>query len=79
MLQERTIYIPTPRSGQTETSVKSTVKPKRGTIHITVESVKNKLLGASLIVLGILSAKLTGDGTAAIMMLFMGLSAIISK
>lgn len=62
-----------------KTPVKPLVKPKQKTIHINIESVKNKLLGLSLIVVGILSAKLTGDGTAAVMTLFLGLSAIIAK
>lgn len=79
MLQERTIYIPTHTTRRTEKSVKPLVKLKRKTIHIDTESVKNKLLGASLIALGILSAKLTGDGTAMMMTFFIGLSAIIAK
>lgn len=79
MLQERTIYIPTHPIGRTETLVKLLVKPKRKTIHIDIENVKNKLLGMSLIAVGILSAKLTGDGTVAVMTFFIGLSAIIAK
>lgn len=77
-MQEYTIYTPTHPAGATRTPVKPLTRPKR-TIHIDIETVKNKLLGTSLIVVGILSAKLTGDGTAAIMMLFMGLAAIFSK
>lgn len=79
MLQERIICIPTHPIGRTEKPVKPFAKPKRKTIHIDIESVKNKLLGLSLIAVGILSAKLTGDGTAAVMTLFLGLSAIIAK
>ena len=79
MLQERTIYIPTHHAERTETPVKPLVKVRQKSTHITTESVKNKLLGASLIALGILSANLTGDGTAAVMMSFIGLTAIISK
>ncbi len=78
-MQEHTIYIPTPTTKPTETPVKSLAKPNRRCTHITAESVKNKLLGASLIVIGILSAKLTGDGTAMIMMFFIGITAIFSK
>ncbi len=79
MLQERTIYIPTNVVRRTETSVKPLVTPKRKTIHINIESVKDKLLGVSLITVGMISAKLTGDGTAAVMCWLMGLSAIFSK
>lgn len=79
MLQEQTIYIPIRHAGHTKTLAKPLVKAKRRSTHITAEAVKNKLLGASLIVLGILSAKLTGDGTAAVMTFFIGLSAIIAK
>lgn len=75
MLQERTIYIPKHHAGRTETPVKPLVKSKRE----TAESVKSKLLGASLIAVGILSAKLTGDGTAMVMMFLMGLIAIFNK
>lgn len=39
----------------------------------------NRLCGIALIVLGIVSAKLTGDGTAAVMLFVMGLTAIFSK
>lgn len=79
MSQERTIYIPTHHAERTETLAKPLVKIKWRSAHITAEAVKNKLLGASLIAIGILSAKLTGDGTAAVMMSFIGLTAIISK
>ena len=78
-MQERIIYTLTPYPRRTETHDKPIVRSKRRTIHITAEAIKNKLLGASLIAVGILSAKLTGDGTAAVMMLLMGLSAIFSK
>lgn len=79
MLQERAIYIPTHHAERTETPAKPLVKIKWRSTHITAEAVKNKLLGASLIAIRILSAKLTGDGTAAVMMSFIGLTAIISK
>lgn len=39
----------------------------------------NCLCGIALIVLGIVSAKLTTDGTAAVMLFVMGLAAIFSK
>lgn len=39
----------------------------------------NSLCGIALIVLGIVSAKLTTDGTAAVMLFVMGLAAIFSK
>lgn len=39
----------------------------------------NCLCGITLIALGILSAKLTGDATAAVMLLVMGLTAVFSK
>lgn len=39
----------------------------------------NRLCGIALIAVGILSAKLTGDGTAAVMLFVMGLAAIFSK
>ena len=78
-MQERTAYTLTPYPRRTETPVKPLTTPKHKTIHIDMESVKNKLLGASLITVGIISAKLTGDGTAAVMCLMMGLSAIIAK
>lgn len=77
MLQKRTICTPYPK--RTETPVKRIAIPKGRTIHITAESVKNKLLGSSLITVGMISAKLTGDGTAAVMCWLMGLSAIFSK
>lgn len=79
MLQEQTIYIPTRRAERTETPIKPLAKVKRRNTHITAEAVKNKLLGASLIAIGILSAKLTGDGTAAVMLFVMGFAAIINK
>lgn len=72
-MQKRTIHF-----RRTEPFIKPFTKPKRKTIHIIVETLKNKLLGASLIAVGILSAKLTGDGSAAVMTLFLGLSAIFS-
>lgn len=78
-MQERIIYIPTHHIERTETLAKPLVKAKRRSTHITAEAVKNKLLGASLIAIGILSAKLTGDGTATVMMLMIGLPAIIAK
>lgn len=78
-MQERTVYTLTPYPIRTETPVKPIVTHKRKTIHIDMESVKNKLLGASLIAVGMISAKLTGDGTAAVMCWLMGLSAIIAK
>lgn len=78
MLQE-TIYIPVHVTKHTETPIKPLIKNNRRSTHITAEAVKNKLLGASLIAIGIFSAKLTGDGTAAVMMFFIGLTAIISK
>jgi hypothetical protein len=79
MLREQTIYISTRPTGRTETPVKPLARHKRRSTHITAETVKNKLLGTSLIVVGILSAKLTGDGTAMVMMFLMGLIAIFSK
>lgn len=39
----------------------------------------NCLCGIALIVLGIVSAKLTGDGTAAVMLFVMGLTAILGE
>lgn len=39
----------------------------------------NCLCGIALIVLGIVSAKLTADGTAAVMLFVMGLASIFSK
>lgn len=74
-MQQQTIYIPAPHSEQKGSSVKPTVKPKRKAIHVT-ESVKNKLLGASVIALGIFTAVYTGDGTAMILTLFIGIGAI---
>lgn len=62
----------------TENPTESVSKRKK-IIHINAESVKNKLLGVFLIVLGILSAELTGDGTAAVLILLIGLSAIFGK
>lgn len=63
---------------RTEKPTESVSKHKNKTIHINTESVKNKLLGVFLIVLGIFSAELTGDGTAAVLTLLIGLSAISS-
>lgn len=62
----------------TENLTESVSKRKK-IIHINAESVKNKLLGVFLIVLGIFSAELTGDGTAAVLTLLIGLSAIFGK
>ena len=42
------------------------------------KALQNRLLGMVTIILGIVSAKLTGDGTAMIMLLFMGIAAIIN-
>lgn len=39
----------------------------------------NYLCGIALIVLGIVSAKLTGDGTAAVMLFVMGLAAFLGE
>lgn len=39
----------------------------------------NRLCGIALIAVGILSARLTGDGTAAVMLFVMGLAAIFSE
>lgn len=78
-MQGYTIYTPTAHSRRTETPIKPLATHKRRTIHTDIESVKNKLLGASLITVGMISAKLTGDGTAAVMLLMMGLLAIIAK
>ena len=78
-MQEKVIYMPIHVQRRTETPIKPLAKSKRKTIYITAESVKDKLLGASLIAVGIISAKLTGDGTAAVMCWLMGLSAIFSK
>lgn len=39
----------------------------------------NRLCGIALIVLGIVSARLTEDGTAAVMLFVMGLTAVFSK
>lgn len=62
-----------------ENPAESVSKHKNKIIHINTESIKNKLLGVSLIVLGILSAEVTGDGTAAVLTLLIGLSAIFGK
>lgn len=75
MLQEQTIYIPIHHAERTENPAESVSKRK----NKTIENVKNKLLGVSLIVLGILSAAVTGDGTAAVLTLLIGLSAIFGK
>ena len=61
-----------------ETPIKNTTKHKCKTTYVNIERLKNMILGASLIVVGMLSAKLTGDGTAAIMMFLIGLTAIFS-
>lgn len=74
-MRQQTIYILASHSEQTGSSVKPTVKPKRKAIHIA-ESTKNKLLGASVIALGIFTAVYTGDGTAMILTLFIGIGAI---
>lgn len=63
----------------TENPTESVSKCMNKIIHINAESVKNKLLGVFLILLGILSVKLTGDGTAAVLTLLIGLSAIFGK
>lgn len=39
----------------------------------------NHLCGIALIAVGMLSAKLTGDGTAAVMLLVMGLAAFLGE
>lgn len=39
----------------------------------------NRLCGIALIAVGMLSAKFTGDGTAAVMLFVMGLAAIFSE
>lgn len=39
----------------------------------------NRLCGIALILLGIVSAVATGDGTAAVMLLIMGLTAVFTK
>lgn len=64
---------------QRETPSESISRRESIVRHINAESVKNKLLGVSLIVLGILSAEVTGDGTAAVLTLLIGLSVIFGK
>lgn len=39
----------------------------------------NRLCGIALITVGMISAKFTGDGTAAVMLLVMGLAAIFNR
>mgnify|MGYP001151030676 FL=1 len=49
------------------------------TYRKTAKRLSNCLCGIAFIVLGLLSAKLTGDATAAIMLFVMGLAAVFSK
>lgn len=49
------------------------------TSHKASKRLSDRLCGIALIVLGIVSAKLTGDATAAVMLFVMGLTAIFSK
>lgn len=76
-MRQQTIYIPAPHSKQSESPVRLSIKPKRKTIHINAESVKNKLLGMLVIAIGIFTAAYTGDGTAMVFTSFIGLAVII--
>lgn len=49
------------------------------TFNKAAKRLSNCLCGIALIVLGLLSAKLIGDGTAAVMLFVMGLTAVFSK
>ena len=49
------------------------------TPHKASKRLSDRLCGIALIALGMLSAKLTGDGTAAVMLLVMGLTAVFGK
>lgn len=41
--------------------------------------IKQKLMGLALIILGVISAAITGDSTAAILLYIIGLAAIFTK
>lgn len=49
------------------------------TFNKTAKRLSNRLCGITLILLGIVSAVASGDGTAAIMLFVMGLTAVFSK
>lgn len=49
------------------------------TSHKASKRLSDRLCGIALIALGMFSAKLTGDATAAVMLLVMGLTAIFGK
>lgn len=49
------------------------------TPHNVARTLFNHLCGIALIAVGMLSAKLTGDGTAAVMLFVMGLAAFLGE
>lgn len=68
-MKEKVFYIPV-----------NTKKPADTKIHkkrISREKIRAVMLGISLMGVGILSAVISGDGTAMIMTFFIGLAAII--
>lgn len=72
-MRERTIYISNPK-------VKTQVKRRKKYISKTVKYyILQKSVGIFMIIIGIISTVITGDGTALVMLLFCGLPLIFSK
>lgn len=72
-MKEEVFYIPV--QIKTVKTTKPAAKAKRN--RISAEKLKNILLGSTVIVLGILSAVISGDGTAMVVTSFIGLGAIL--
>ena len=72
-MYERVIYINNPRA-------KTQIKRRKKYISKTTKYyILQKSVGIFMILLGILSAVITGEGTALVMILFFGLALVLSK
>lgn len=71
-MKEKIFYVPISEKKPAKTSTKIHKK------HINRDKIKNISLGLSLIGIGILSAVISGDGTAMMMTIAIGLAAILS-
>lgn len=63
-------------------TIKTAVKPiqaRHKARQINYYMITQKLVGAILIVLGVLSAKISGDGTSMLMLIMLGLPIMFTK
>jgi hypothetical protein len=65
-----------------EQAIRTTMKPMQArhkTARINYYMIAQKLTGVILIALGFVSAKISGDGTAMLMLIMLGLPVVFSK